>query len=151
MSTIILRTLARKDDAPMTLVFVYGSLMRGFSNHAVLTKGRAQYLGKAETRAAYSLVDLGPFPGLVEPGGTRVRGEVYEVDPPTLAHLDRLEGHPKFYQRRQVALARRPRPLRLTDETGRTVWAYFLPSEEYGHRPMIMTGDWRRKEYGAKR
>lgn len=30
---------------------------------------------------------------------TTIRGEVYEVDQPTLAELDRLEGHPVWYYR----------------------------------------------------
>jgi gamma-glutamylcyclotransferase (GGCT)/AIG2-like uncharacterized protein YtfP len=148
---IVLRTLTRQDDNPpaMTLVFVYGSLMRGFHNYRLLVRGNAHYLGRAETRPEYSLIDLGPFPGLIESGTTRVRGEVYDVDGPTLAHLDRLEGHPKFYQRKHVALARRPHQLRLPEAASRVVWAYFLPNEEYGHRPLIMTGDWKRKESGT--
>lgn len=145
--TIVLRTLARQSDTPaeMTLVFVYGSLMRGFHNHRLLQHDAARYVGRAETQARYTLVDLGAFPGLLEAGSARVRGEIYDVDEPTLAKLDRLEGHPRFYQRKHVLLARRPPPLRAAG-VARAVWAYFLPSEEFGHRPLVTSGDWRRKE-----
>lgn len=143
---IVLGTLAQQDDGPAvtTLVFVYGTLMRGFRNHRLLAQGGCHYLGRGETRPQYTLVDLGPFPGLLDVGTTRVRGEVYEVDAPTLAKLDRLEGHPRFYERKPVALARRPASLRTPNRTSRTISAYFLPREEYGHRPLIVTGDWRR-------
>ena len=36
---------------------------------------------------------------------TAVVGEVYVVDPLTLAALERLEGHSRFYQRQPIRLA----------------------------------------------
>jgi gamma-glutamylaminecyclotransferase len=115
-------------------VFVYGTLLRGYGNHRLLEQGRALFLGRARTAPQYTLVSLGPFPGLIAEGATAVHGELYAVDDETLAALDRLEGHPRFYARKRVEIAGRDE-----DE----VWGYFLPAEEYGHHPVIDSGDWR--------
>jgi gamma-glutamylcyclotransferase (GGCT)/AIG2-like uncharacterized protein YtfP len=84
------------------LVFVYGSLLSGEHNHGLL--GGATFRGIASTWPHFRLYDLGSFPGVVEHHKGRVIvGEVYEVDDATLARLDRLEGHPRMYERRTVA------------------------------------------------
>ena len=60
-----------------------------------------------------------------------VVGEVYEIDPVTLAALDRLEGHPRFYQRTAIRL-----------EDGDEVLAYLLSPEQARGRTRIPSGDW---------
>ena len=67
-------------------------------------------------------------------------GEVYEVDQATLAALDRLEGHPRFYRRTRIAL-----------EDGAAVETYLLAPEQVEGRPVIDSGNWRsrRKETAA--
>ncbi len=76
------------------LVFVYGTLKRGFPNHARFL-GRARRIGHFQTAAPFPLVLNGErrSPCLIDqPGiGQAVRGEVYEVDESVLAALDRLE------------------------------------------------------------
>jgi hypothetical protein len=52
-------------------------------------------------------------------------------DAVTLAVLDRLEGHPRFYRRR---------PIRLAD--GDEVVAYRLSPEQVHGQPRIPSGDW---------
>lgn len=111
-------------------VFVYGTLLAGEANHWLLA--RARFVGEARTEPAFALYDLGAFPGLV-PGGTHaVVGEVYEVDGPTLAALDQLEGHPHFYTRSPVTL-----------EDGTVVETYLLAPEQVAGRPIIASGSWR--------
>jgi gamma-glutamylcyclotransferase (GGCT)/AIG2-like uncharacterized protein YtfP len=76
----------------MHKVFVYGSLLSGMGNHALLINSKK--LGDAETPEGFGIVDLGWYPGAVKtdkPG--KVIGEVYEVDDQTFARLDRLEGY----------------------------------------------------------
>jgi gamma-glutamylaminecyclotransferase len=76
-----------------TLVFVYGTLKRGLSNHGWL-KGQ-EFAGEARTEARYRMYDLGGYPGMVvaEAGkGERIEGEVWEVDEAALRGLDVLEG-----------------------------------------------------------
>ena len=83
-----------------TLLFVYGTLRRGGPNHALL--GRAALVGPATTVDRHALfVDDIPFLAPA-PAVHRVRGEVYAVDAATLAEIDRLEGHPHWYERRPV-------------------------------------------------
>lgn len=120
----------------MTPVFVYGTLLAGEPNHRLLEA--ASFVGAAETAPVFSLVDLGPFPALVGGGERAVVGEVYEVDRPTLARLDLLEGHPRFYKRQRIAL-----------DDGRQVETYVLSPEQVAGRPVIGSGNWRARQ-GAK-
>lgn len=111
-------------------MFVYGTLLEGQPNHRFLA--RARLLGEAMTKAEFELRDLGSYPALVPGGEQAVRGEVYEVDEPTLASLDRLEGHPRFYRRSCVALA-----------DGAMAETYLLSPHQVGGRPVIASGCWR--------
>ena len=112
-----------------TRVFVYGTLRSGEPNHYLLDD-RA-LVGSVCTEPAFELVSLGAFPAMVAGGTTAVVGEVYEVDAVTLAALDRLEGHPSFYERRPIVL-----------DDGDEVLAYLLSPEQAQGRPRIPTGDW---------
>ena len=115
----------------MTRVFVYGSLRRGLHNHHFLAD--ATLVGDDATEPAFTLYSLGAFPAMVQGGTTSVVGEVYEVDARTLAALDRLEGHPHFYQRVAVTL-----------RSGAEVETYVVPSTTVRGRGVVAGGDWRR-------
>ncbi|KAG0546590.1 hypothetical protein BDA96_01G007700 [Sorghum bicolor] len=92
---------AAGDPAP--LVFTYGTLKRGFSNHRLLEElsasGDATLVGPAVTSARLPLV-CGPYrvpfllnlPVPAVAAAHRVRGEAYAVTPRGLARLDELEG-----------------------------------------------------------
>ena len=69
-------------------VFVYGTLRAGEPNHYLLD--HHDLVARARTEAAFELVSLGAFPAMIAGGTTAVVGEVYEIDPVTLAALDRL-------------------------------------------------------------
>lgn len=86
-----------------TVLFVYGTLKRGQRNHGLMREAR--FLGEAFTAPHYTLLDLGPFPGMIPGGSTAVHGELYAVGPKLLARLDRHEGVPRFYVRASVALS----------------------------------------------
>ncbi|MFI5302134.1 MAG: gamma-glutamylcyclotransferase [Polyangiales bacterium] len=118
-------------------IFVYGSLRSGERNHGVL--GGALCIGDARTEPRFTLHDLGAFPGLVAGGASHVHGDVYAVDAGTLAALDRLEGHPRYYRRA---------PIRLED--GREVETYLLTARQVVGCPIVESGDWRayRRERG---
>ncbi|XP_057774075.1 putative gamma-glutamylcyclotransferase At3g02910 [Salvia miltiorrhiza] len=85
--------------AAATLIFTYGTLKQGFSNHALLQEmmasGDAAFVGAARTLQRLPLV-CGPYrvPFLLNlPGrGHRVSGELYAVSPAALARMDELEG-----------------------------------------------------------
>uniref|UniRef100_A0A0E0GWP9 Gamma-glutamylcyclotransferase family protein n=1 Tax=Oryza nivara TaxID=4536 RepID=A0A0E0GWP9_ORYNI len=90
---------AKRAAAPRTLVFTYGTLKGGFSNHGLLQDlardGDASFVGAATTAPRLPLV-CGPYrvPFLLNlPGaGHRVSGELYAVTPRGLDRLDELEG-----------------------------------------------------------
>ncbi|AKQ68193.1 hypothetical protein A176_005105 [Myxococcus hansupus] len=120
----------KRTSTAATRVFVYGTLLSGEPNHRLLRGARR--IGSARTQPRFSLYDYGPFPALASRGKHAVEGEVYEVDTFILAALDRLEGHPHFYQRTSIAL----------DGAGR-VEAYLFPKARLTGRPTIKSGCWR--------
>jgi gamma-glutamylaminecyclotransferase len=85
------------------MVFVYGSLKRGFGNHYFLRD--AKYCGNTETvDATFCMHSMGPFPAVTESNdnGYHITGELYEVDADTMLDLDKLEGNGVFYTRKLV-------------------------------------------------
>ena len=89
-----------------TLLFLYGTLKRGYSNHAYLAG--QEFLGEARTPPGFQLYDLNGYPGMVvesAPPAEGVSGEVWRIDPPTLEQLDQLEGLAEgLYRRERVPL-----------------------------------------------
>ncbi|XP_020894240.1 putative gamma-glutamylcyclotransferase CG2811 [Exaiptasia diaphana] len=92
-------------------IFVYGTLKRGFPNHHLIEtppSGKVTYIGCGQTLESYPMVTgtdadipfLLPFPGK----GSKIKGEVYEVDQDALIHLDDLEEHPTWYKRMACAV-----------------------------------------------
>lgn len=120
------------------LVFVYGTLKRGFTNHA-------RYLAVAEAHGGAQLMHRSaatssPFRLVVRPKhllpatcgpvmmecdaaeGSQITGEVYQVSPATLEALDILEGVPKGpYYRKLVDVV-------AADGTSLKCLAYLYPS-----------------------
>lgn len=78
------------------LVFVYGTLRAGESNHGLLVN--SECLGVCQTLPQFGLFDLGPYPAVVS-GDQAIVGEVYRVDLNTMANLDELEEYPNLYDR----------------------------------------------------
>ncbi|MCR6656153.1 MAG: gamma-glutamylcyclotransferase [Opitutus sp.] len=87
------------------LIFVYGTLKRGCSNHAQLAD--QTYLGEARTAPGYRMYQLSGYPGLVpDPTATEsVHGEIWSVTDAALQQLDAFEGVPEgLYRREPVRL-----------------------------------------------
>ncbi|KAJ4785367.1 hypothetical protein LUZ62_036613 [Rhynchospora pubera] len=94
-----------------TLIFTYGTLKRGFSNHKLLQSlmqsNHATFVGPAATSSPIPLV-CGPYrvPFLLNLSSCRsdeiypVSGELYSVSPLGLARLDELEGVSKGHYER---------------------------------------------------
>lgn len=87
-----------------TLVFVYGTLKRGGSNHGWIAP--QQFVAEARTAPLYRLYDLGGYPGMVrDENGLSIQGEVWSVDEAGLIKLDELEDtEGGEYERVPVAL-----------------------------------------------
>ena len=113
------------------LLFVYGTLMRGYGLHPLLARA-ATYVGEGRVRGR--LLDLGPYPGLVE-GRISVRGEVYRLrDPQLLPAIDREEGY--NFERRRTTVT--------LDEGGRArAWVYRYRGPQR-RAASIPDGDFRR-------
>jgi len=109
------------------LLFVYGTLRRGQANHGQL--GKASYGGETWIDGV-DLHDLGPFPMAIG-GSGRVHGELYLVDLGQLEQLDRFEGAPRLYQRRQWTLP-----------DGRLAWIYLGQPRQVRHSPRLIQGRW---------
>lgn len=111
--------------------------MRGEPNHGWLSRARARFVADAETAARYTLVDLGPYPALVEGGRVAVRGELHEVDAAALPELDAFEG--AEFERGVVVLAA-PAPLALPEPH-----AWLGVARAVRGAAPIPSGDWRRR------
>jgi len=123
-----------------TKVFVYGTLLRGEPNNGLLATAR--FMGQARTTRPFTMFDMGKFPGVVVEATCAIEGEVYDVDAETLARLDLLEGHPNFYERKQVLVCQ---PARDGSEAFYFAFMYILPPD-FGRIPgrdIIRSGSWR--------
>lgn len=118
-----------------TRVFVYGTLRRGESNHHLLAA--AVFVRDARTPPGYTLYAFEGHPGMGDGGTDAITGECFDVDDATLAALDALEDHPRWYQRRPLVL-----------DDGETVHAYVLPPHFTRQRAVIPGGDWVRWRRG---
>jgi gamma-glutamylaminecyclotransferase len=111
------------------IVAVYGTLKKGYSNYNNYLRS-ARFLGSGETQTKYPLIISGlPFLLSSEGVGHNVEVDVFKVNDDTFDALDMLEGHPKWYQRREV-------PIKMDDGRVLTCWIYFndsqpLDSQEY--------------------
>ena len=122
-------------------VFVYGTLMGGFDRRRRAgIDTRMRLIGRGSIEAA--LYDLGIFPAAIPAPGSRVWGEVYEVedDPSVLAKLDEIEGYrpaepdASLYTRGQV-------PVTFDDGRVDVAWVYFY-NAPLGRAERIASGDY---------
>jgi gamma-glutamylaminecyclotransferase len=111
-------------------IFVYGSLLKGESNHRLLAA--AEFVGPGMTLPEYRLVDLGLYPGVVAGGTIAIMGEVYRVPVRLMPALDALEDHPDVYVRTPIRLAE-----------GGEVLMYILHPHLAEGRKEVPSGDWR--------
>lgn len=84
----------------MKKIAVYGSLLEGFGNHVILSRGNATKLGEDTVTIPFGMISYGGFPVLVpseEPQAIQI--EVYECDDATYRRVEMLEGYPSFYQK----------------------------------------------------
>lgn len=108
-------------------VFVYGTLKKDHPLHRLLERGKdVEYVGRNYIDEPLMLVDMGAFPALVHDDYDinttyRVFGEVYMVDPETLASLDYAEGYPKLYKREKLEMRDCPKPFK--------AWTYILSDD----------------------
>ena len=86
------------------LVAVYGTLKKGYNNYnRYLTSSK--HIGKGKTLYRYPLIIKG-LPYLIEESGKgyNVDVDVFKVSDSVLSNLDKLEGHPTWYRRKQIPI-----------------------------------------------
>ena len=115
-------------ETEQALLFVYGTLLRGFENASFLSSPEKASLlctGKIHGR----LYDLGPYPAFIrlrEDDGRRdtVKGEIYQIHDPLVLFetLDLVEGY--NHQRQQESLFVREKVTAETEAGIREVWVY---------------------------
>jgi gamma-glutamylcyclotransferase (GGCT)/AIG2-like uncharacterized protein YtfP len=87
---------------PESILFFYGSLKRGYSNHHLVAGQR--YLADAVTRPCYRIIQLGQYGGMIrdDERGLAVKGELWAIDTECLAKLDVFEMGEGLWQRVRV-------------------------------------------------
>lgn len=116
------------------LVFVYGTLKSGFSNHRFLE--HQELIGSA-ILGAHALYDVSPnFPGIVPSGRDfEVHGEVYSIDSDCLNRLDRLESNGSMYQRQELSVE-------LSTGAALPAWVYIWKLPLRPDMPLHSGSDW---------
>ncbi|HXD40946.1 MAG TPA: gamma-glutamylcyclotransferase family protein [Ramlibacter sp.] len=119
-------------------VFVYGTLRRGGRNDINGLEPAPRYVGMGEVKGL--LYQLDWYPGLMLGGeeAVTVVGEVYEIDPPLEALLDRIEqiapGAASEYFKRELAVEVEGRQLQCL--------VYEINPDRVVGRQTIGHGDW---------
>lgn len=111
------------------LVFVYGSLRRGGTNHYMLAE--SNFLGRYLTEPRYTMFRLGQFPAVVARGDTAIAGEIYRISDEAFALLDELNCYPTVFSRQ------------LIHSPAGEIWIY-LYNRLVGTKDMVAHGDWLR-------
>lgn len=118
------------------LVFVYGTLKKGYHNDFHLYD--CCYYGKGTTAKKYVMLKCCGLPFVVNVkcfDSTLIKGEVYLIDDFTLNELDYLEGHPNFYKRQKIKVYVKGIQLEC--------WCYFLNISLKGNDcKIIKNGKW---------
>lgn len=119
-------------------VFVYGTLQG--MHHG---RNNIDFLGHAVTSGKYILYD-GGFPSVRPVEGedevnaefaARVKGEVHKVtDEAVLTSLDRYEGHPNFFTRKEI-------DVEVVNGDKLKAWMYHGPAKSVEHRKPKKPGD----------
>lgn len=134
-SSILIRVAAK------TLVFFYGTLMRGF-DRAGRTRVDAQLepIGRGWINAA--LFDMGLYPAAIPASDSRVWGEVYGMHQPdtVLPALDEVEGY-SITEPLTSLYVREQTPVTLEDGRIVDAWVYFY-NAPLGRAERIASGDY---------
>lgn len=102
--SIVKRGYFKKEEPFSELLFVYGSLKKGFDNHNLLSK-YTKRLGRALTIKKFGMFEdgFGNYPYLVPMPHARIHGELYEITRRELMNkIDEFEGVPEYYERKKI-------------------------------------------------
>ena len=114
----------------MELVFVYGTLRRGYHNHRLIMDCEVIDIGRTVNNYAMYANGI-PYVSENE-AVSQIYGELYLVSPKILFTLDMLEGHPSWYKRKKV-------PIETLNGKIYNAWLYF---NETKTDKLIASGDY---------
>ena len=117
------------------LVFVYGTLRSDHSNHHLLKDANCHGVGNTVDEYSMYIISGYPYVTSSEPRYSIV-GELYGVDDSTLSILDKMEGHPRHYERREILVN--------VGEKQYTAWMYFKDPPGV----LMQNGDFSKVAYG---
>jgi gamma-glutamylcyclotransferase (GGCT)/AIG2-like uncharacterized protein YtfP len=113
-------------------LFIYGTLLRGERDHALLAG--ADLLGPAVTEARFQLVDLGVYAALIPDGSVAIHGELYAASLQTRRAIDIARQVPILFQRSALRLA-----------DGTEAEAYVMAPDPVRGKRRLAHGDWRKR------
>jgi gamma-glutamylcyclotransferase (GGCT)/AIG2-like uncharacterized protein YtfP len=116
--------------APEVRLFVYGLLLQGEREHALLEG--AELLGSVLTLPEHTLVDLDFYPALLVGGQVAVHGELYAIDRQLRFKLDVHHQCPALFRRASVRL-----------EGGGAAETYVMDDEKVRGKRRLRAGSWR--------
>jgi gamma-glutamylcyclotransferase (GGCT)/AIG2-like uncharacterized protein YtfP len=102
--TIVNRGYFKRIEPFRELIFIYGSLKKGFDNHHLLSK-YTKRIGKAITIGKFGMFEdsFGNYPYLIPVPKMRIHGELYLIERKELLDtLDYFEGAPEYYERKKI-------------------------------------------------
>jgi len=109
-------------------VAVYGTLRKGQINWVNCLEGLSEFVGEYRVEG-FDLHSPGGFPFAL-PGKGAITVEVFEIGQRVLDRLDRLEGYPRFYNRKTIEVG------------GADAWIYFTEDKGKRSYEKITSGDW---------
>ena len=113
-------------------IFIYGTLLPGERDHALLANAEA--LGPGLTEPIYQLVELNVYAALIPDGKVAVHGELYAVDLETRRQIDVKRQVPILFQRAKIRLA-----------DGSEAETYLMTADQVRGKRRLAHGDWRKR------
>lgn len=129
------------------LLFVYGTLMRGFRNHVLFSEITHRYIDEAYTFGRLFHLKQGNYPAMTE-GSDRIKGELYEIDDfhKNIDQFDILENYMPL-QPDNSEYMRRLTSVFVGNNKPLNAYAYFyncIDNAEFsGHNVLIPEGCWK--------
>src|SRR6187402_3122949 len=113
-------------------LFVYGMLLPGESDHALL--GDCMLIGPALTEPRFQLVELNVYAALIPDGSIAVHGQLYAVSLEVRRQVDVARQVPILFQRE---------PIRLAD--GSDAETYAMSPDQVRGKRRLSHGDWKQR------